>query len=837
MKKGGSEVSKNASAAKGEKPKTPPTDRQARGALLTWNRETQLSLLFWITVILVTYLLLPAKPFRAADYEPGEIAQKDIKATQSFLVEDPSSTKARKLEAEASVLALHDFERDQVLETLQNVMELFQRMRNLIAKQRADEKILLDEINSTPKSEREVLSQELELQRREAASDRLVVIGNIIERMALDLEPGRMQPLIQEGFSERMEIILADSLKTILGVGIVENRETLLRERGKGVSLRMLGTISEEIILDDFSSIMSLETARSEVRKGIASLKWTKQEIAQRSLLEAFAQDLVGPNMTYNRSETEERRKKAIQQTSPVYYQVQKGEVIVRAGDPLTEEQLLKINELKRLSPDAGRTSLVLGLFLLVTILLFMFYLILVTGYPQISTDIKGLIIIAIIIVLQIAVMRGILILFQALTTTYTGLSEFILRLAVPFALGAMVAGTLFPVTVALVMTALTSILSAAFLDWSHVVFLYSFIGGLAASFSVIHCRQRSSLIRAGLAVSGANLAVAFVLQLYQGELFSPSTAPQLLSATGGGILVALIASLAIPALESSFNVASDMKLMELANLNQPALKEMIYKAPGTYHHSVLVGSLAEAAAEEIGANPLLARVAAAYHDIGKISKPEYFVENQENRDNRHEKLSPSMSALILASHVKDGTEIAREHRLPRRVVDIIKQHHGTRLITFFYNKAKEMEDPSMQMVDERDFRYPGPRPRNREAALIMLADGVEAASKVLSDPTPARIRGLVQKIINDIFVDGQLEESNLTLRDLHLIARSFTRTITGILHHRIDYPQSLGGVEDRRKEKKKKDDRSPDQEPGSSAASEGAEGISVQNIKRLGQS
>lgn len=837
MKKGGSEVVKTTSPTRGEKQKTNTADRRFIKNILTWNRETQLSLLFWITVIMVTYLLLPSKPFKARDYQSGDIAHKDIKATQSFLVEDPGTTKARKLEAEASVLVVYDFDRDQTLKNLQTVRDFFKVMREMIAAQLEDEKILLDEIGKAPAPEKGTLNRELELNRSEAASVRQVAIGTLIERIALDLEPNQMQPLVQEGFSEKMEMVFTDAMKPILGAGIVENRETLLRERGKGVSLRTVPAVSEEIILNDFSNIMSLEVARSEVLKIINSVKWTRQEAKLRPLVERFVLDLVRPNMTFNRSETEERRKTAVQETSPVYYQVQRGEVIVRAGDPLTEEQILKISELKRLSPGIGRTSLVLGQFLLVAILLFTFYVVLVVGYPQISADMKGLVIIAIIIVFQIAVMRGILILFQALTTTYAGLTELTLRLAVPFALGSMVVGTLFPLTVALAVTALTSMLCAAFLDWSLMVFLYSFLGGLAAVFSVIHCRQRSSLIRAGLVVSGANLAVAAVFLLYHGELFSASTLPQLTSAAGSGILVALIASLAIPAVESSFNIASDMKLMELANLNQPALKDMIYKAPGSYHHSVLVGSLAEAAAEEIGANPLLARVAAAYHDIGKISKPEYFVENQEDRDNRHERLSPSMSALILASHVKDGVEVAREHRLPRRVVDIIKQHHGTRLITFFYNKAKEMEDPAVQTVDPRDFRYPGPKPKSREAALIMLADAVEAASKVLSDPTPARIRGLVQKIINDIFIDGQLDESNLTLRDLHQIARSFTRTITGILHHRVDYPKAQGEAEEPGNVKRGKNGSVFDPESGSAEVPEDPEGIGFQNVKRLGQS
>ena len=195
------------------------------------------------------------------------------------------------------------------------------------------------------------------------------------------------------------------------------------------------------------------------------------------------------------------------------------------------------------------------------------------------------------------------------------------------------------------------------------------------------------------------------------------------------------------------------------------------------------------------------------------------------------------MSALILTAHVKDGMEVAREQHLPRRIVDIIKQHHGTRLITFFFNKAKEKEDPSVQTVDERDFRYFGPKPQSREAALIMLADAVEAASKVLTDPTPARIRGLVQKIINDVFIDGQLDESDLTLRDLHQIAKSFTRTITGIFHHRIDYPDLRANAEEKDDKKRRKTNGSDrEQNHRVETAHEDAEDPGLHNIKRLGQ-
>jgi len=829
-------VTKKTAAKQGDKSKASRGERPVNGKILRWNKDTKTSLLFWVTVILVTYLLVPTKPFKAADYRPGEIALKDIRATQSFLVEDPSSTRARKLEAEASVLAVYDFDRDQEYEILQMIQAFFLQMREMLASQLEDEKLLIQQVRSSQKAERPSFQRELDLFREETASLRQESIKGFIDQLAIDIDAQKMQPLLTDGFSEKVETILVGSFRTIIGLGVVQNRETLLRERGKGVTLRTLNVLSEEMVLDDFSEVLSLQTARDLVKKRVVNLGGSRQQVSLRRLIEALVQDLVRPNMTFNRSETEERKNSAVEETSAVYHQVSKGEVIVRAGDPLTGDHILKISELKRLSPEVGRTSLVLGMFLLVAITMFSFFMILKVVFPPAATDLRSLSILAVIVVLQVVAMRGVLVLSSAMTATYTGLSEITLRLVIPFALGAMVAGTLFPVTVSVVMAALLSVLATFYFDWSHTLFLYAFIGGIVAAFSVVRCHQRSSILRAGFAVSGANMVMAAVILLIGGDLFSGETTPQLLSATGSGILVALIASVTIPALESVFNVASDMKLMELANLNQPALKEMILKAPGSYHHGVLVGSLAEAAAEEIGANPLLARVAATYHDIGKMTKPEYFVENQESRDNRHEKLSPSMSALILASHVKDGAEVAKDHRLPRRVVDIIKQHHGTRLITFFYSKAKEMEDPSVQTVDERDFRYPGPKPQSREAALIMLADAVEAASKVLTDPTPARIRGLIQKIINDIFIDGQLDDSNLTLRDLHQIARSFTRTVTGILHHRIDYPQIQGVGEDRRKDKKKKDDPVPEPESGNGLLSEVPDGPGGQNIRRLGQ-
>jgi hypothetical protein len=233
----------------------------------------------------------------------------------------------------------------------------------------------------------------------------------------------------------------------------------------------------------------------------------------------------------------------------------------------------------------------------------------------------------------------------------------------------------------------------------------------------------------------------------------------------------------------------SDIKLLELQDLNHPLLARMAVQAPGTYHHSVIVGNLAEDAAEAIGANPLLTRVGSYFHDIGKMDKPEYFIENQRDSINPHDTLSPSMSALILLSHVTKGLEMAKEHKLIPQVSDMIVEHHGLQLIKYFYLRAKDQEKPGMTAVKEDDYRYSGRKPRTRESAIVALADSVEAVSRTLRSPNSSRLRLMVFKVINDKFLSGQLDNSHLTLQDLKKIGESFVRILHGVVHYRVEYP------------------------------------------------
>ena len=253
-------------------------------------------------------------------------------------------------------------------------------------------------------------------------------------------------------------------------------------------------------------------------------------------------------------------------------------------------------------------------------------------------------------------------------------------------------------------------------------------------------------------------------------------------------MVAAALANFLVPAFESLTGTITDIRLLELSNPNLPLLKKLASAAPGTFQHSLAMANLAEAAAEAIGANPLLARVCCYYHDIGKIVKPEYFVENQRG-ENPHDHLTPWMSALVVSNHVKAGLELAREHRLPEPIRNAITTHHGTKLIRYFYSRAKELESPDHGEVQETEFRYPGPKPQSKEMGIIMLADAVEAAARTLQEPTPGRIQGMIDMIIKNMLEDGQLDECELTLKDVEKVSAAFFWVLTNSFHGRVDYP------------------------------------------------
>jgi len=317
------------------------------------------------------------------------------------------------------------------------------------------------------------------------------------------------------------------------------------------------------------------------------------------------------------------------------------------------------------------------------------------------------------------------------------------------------------------------------------IMFLF---GGLIGIFSTRNIRKRWHIIRSGILVGGVNALSIISISLLN-NLNVDSFLADGLWGFGNGILCVFIVMSILPLLEDIFNITTNITLLELSDMNHPLLKDMMVKAAGTYHHSLMVGNLAEAAAETVGANSLLARVGAYYHDIGKIAKAEYFTENHKAGSKvLHDKLTPSMSRLIITSHVKDGVELGRKYKLRRDILDFVEQHHGTGLVYYFFQKALErIEDDGV--LKEEGFRYEGPKPQTRETAIVLMADSVEAASRSLTNPNPAKIEELVHRIINNKFIDGQLDECELTLRDLNKISGAFIRVLIGVTHTRIEYP------------------------------------------------
>ncbi len=360
-----------------------------------------------------------------------------------------------------------------------------------------------------------------------------------------------------------------------------------------------------------------------------------------------------------------------------------------------------------------------------------------------------------------------------------------------PFAAMSMAVALLFnDLIISFMVTVAAAVIIAALNGGSFYLGLLSLVSGLAASLLFHGARRRNTIIRGGVIIGVIQVIAWFMIQdfplLFDPIAFSHPKSYLYLFVNGVGYAMILIGIL--PIFEFLFKVATNISLLELADFNHPLLHRLMLEAPGTYHHSLVVGNLSEAACSAIGANALLARIGAYYHDIGKLTKPEYFSENQELNTNKHDNLSPQMSKMLIMNHVKEGLEFAKRSKLNPQIMEFVKRHHGTSLVYYFYRRA--LENPEdMRAVHEDGFRYPGPKPNSKETAIVLLADSVEAATRSLRTPTPESIKDLVQKIINNKFIDGQLDDCDLTLKDLEKIAHVFMHVLSGIYHTRVTYP------------------------------------------------
>lgn len=471
------------------------------------------------------------------------------------------------------------------------------------------------------------------------------------------------------------------------------------------------------------------------------------------------------------------RLRRVSSQVEPVMRVVGGSEVLIRKGEMVSEESYARIQAVRSAlsRADMGLSLRSLGLLLAAAVL----------GFFLLSRQNEGIHLGggrgAVICVYSALLFFGLVLMASR---AGTGGAPFGGIALIPVALFAGIGATMGGLNFAFSFTVVLALLSAAAANLNAYYIVFVILAGFFAAFVTAAAKTRLDLVLAALFQALAQFFLGMILLAQQGILpgsfFRLSGILALNGLSSGALMLAIL-----PVLERSFNIPTRFRLLELSDVNAPALKELLTHAPGTYAHSMNVAHLAEAAAEEIGANPLLARVGAYYHDIGKIEQAEYFVENQHG-ENKHDEINPRLSATVIRSHVKIGMERARELGLPKAVVDIVAQHHGNSLISWFYDKAKKADSS----INREDFVYPGVPPANKEAGVVMLADAVEASSRTLKKPSLPRLDAHVRQLIFEKVRDGQLDNCSLTLRDLELIRNAFVRILAGQSHSRIEYPK-----------------------------------------------
>jgi len=474
---------------------------------------------------------------------------------------------------------------------------------------------------------------------------------------------------------------------------------------------------------------------------------------------------------------------------------IRQGQIIVRAEERVTEKAQQQLDVLRSLNEPELPMVKAIGYFIVATILIYTLWRYFFYYQMHYQTCVRRIrsrtVLILCVLIFELIVLRAGAALAEILSERIQGIQDpFILYYGIPLAFGAILITLLVDINLGLMASIILALIAGLF-HGSMDIAAYIMIGCIAGIYSIRQYKDRAAILKCGLTICIANILTLTALGLLRQTpvTFTEALIIALL-ALMNGVFASALASMLLPALEAAFLVTTDVRLLELSNLNSPVLRRLAVDAPGTYHHSLMLATFAEAAAEAIEANPLLARVGAYYHDIGKLAKPEYFVENQSYGGNRHEELSPNMSCLIISSHVKEGLHFAKMAALPPRISDMIPQHHGTRIMTIFYKKALDAAGDDKSKVMEADFRYPGPRPQSREAAILMMADSVEAASRTLGEaPAPAQIEGMIDRVVDAIIADGQFDECDIALRDIRRAKDSFFKIITGSFHHRIDYP------------------------------------------------
>lgn len=608
------------------------------------------------------------------------------------------------------------------------------------------------------------------------------------EKISARLGEHYIKLLHEVRFSLAIENAIGQAAESLSG-RLVSHEDLLPKHYTTGILVRQINYDLREILLQDLSRIWSLEQTLDFLSNRPSHLRAGSRR--QPAWFDKLVTEILPPNLTYNASLTQKRVQRSLKATQDNQLKFKSGQTIIKLGERITEHHVTIKQEIeKQLSPSVYLTRFGLHV---VVLLLFMTVLFRLTFYGKgfWQLTFKDSLFFIFITTLTFALFRS--------TAPYA--SQFFAAFEVyqntefffPIITGSIIVQLMLGKTASFNYALIVSLLIGHWLD-SDYVYTFWALTVMASSIQTIGAgKRRTDLYKCGFWSGLLAATLLGALEILAGLGLDHFSWGQLAMKSSlaffSSFLSSVIATTLIPLLESLWSYTTSLKLLELANFNHPLLHSLMMKAPGTYHHSVIVGSLAEIAAEQIKANGLLARVSAYYHDIGKMNKPMYFIENQSPNQNPHDQLQPVMSARILVAHVKSGVKLAMDYKLGKLITDIIEQHHGTTLISYFFNKAKSAEDPNTDVVTEEQYRYPGPKPQTREAAIVMLADACEAATRSIGDPTASRIQAMVRSIINKRFLEGQFHECDLTGHELQVIEEHFVRTLVSLYHNRIQYP------------------------------------------------
>ncbi|HEX7056943.1 MAG TPA: HDIG domain-containing protein [Bacilli bacterium] len=526
------------------------------------------------------------------------------------------------------------------------------------------------------------------------------------------------------------------------------------------------------------------QTARTKVAEFINASQLPSK--TERELVQEISTFVITPNRFADEEATDEARAKAREQVSPVY--IEKGQYLVKKGEMVTKDIFNRLDHLGLLKSKINYPPYI-GAALLALLFAGVLFMFVRYGRARLLESNWQILLLFLIYLLTIAAI-GITALGVNEKTPYVGF-------VAPVAMGTMLIAILLDEQIAFISAVLFGLIVSIAFNHSDLPFdfRYGFVAVVAcyvSIFAVHGATQRSAVLRAGIFIALASCLAIGTLILLDQEFAMKNAMLSLAFAVIGGLLTAILVIGLLPFLEAAFGILSPLKMVELSNPNHPLLRKLLTETPGTYHHSVMVGNLAETAAVAINANGLLCRVGSFYHDIGKTKRPSYFIENQNNMENPHDKIDPQLSKSIIIAHARDGVEMLKEHNIPKPIRDIAEQHHGTTLLQYFYHKAKKQAagkglDPAH--IREEDYRYPGPKAQTKEAAVVGIADSVEAAVRSLKNPTIEQIDAVVTKIVKQRLDDGQFNECDLTIKELDIITKTLNETLLGIFHSRIEYP------------------------------------------------